>query len=83
MVDISADDTDKNFDENERLDIDRYHSFEYLLNAIRKLEIPRLEINADRLMIELNWTDVLQTLIDYANQNVLRSFRLHLKMDGA
>lgn len=60
-----------------RYDIDRYHNFEYLLNAIRKLEIPRLEINADRLMIELNWTDVLQTLIDYANQNVLRSFPLH------
>lgn len=69
--------------DSERIPDSTEDSYQYLLNLVRKLEMPRLEIDVDQLIVELNWADTLQTLIDYANKNVLRSFRLDLKMDEA
>jgi hypothetical protein len=56
-------------------------SYPYLLNVMTKLEVPRLEIEAHQLIIELQWTDILQGFVDYANKNVFRSFSLYLKME--
>ncbi|MGH9986831.1 MAG: hypothetical protein ACRD8W_23035 [Nitrososphaeraceae archaeon] len=54
---------------------------QFLSDLIKRLEIPILEICPHQVIIENSWTDFIQIIIDYANENVLRSFQLHLEME--
>ena len=66
---------------SERIRDQTEESFQYILNLVTKLEIPRTEIDARQLIIESECTHLLQRLVTFANINILRSFNLHLRME--
>jgi hypothetical protein len=88
IVNTNAEDAHKYFEISQQWDRHQYHSlayqrFEYLLNRLKALEIPILVTGPDQIFIELNWTETLQLLIDFANEKVFQSFNLYLEMTEA
>jgi len=49
--------------------------FSEIVNKIKKL------IATDQLNLELGWTDLLQDLVNYGNNHLLKSFRLWLDLE--
>jgi hypothetical protein len=68
--DILPEDDDKSFDQ-----IDQ----EY--NSTTGKENRRRQAEVRQIIREYKWTNKLQTLIDYGNDNILKTFHLRLKLE--
>jgi hypothetical protein len=48
---------------------------------IEKIEQTAKKSGANKIIGERQWTEVIQTLIEYGNVHILRSFKFHLQME--
>jgi hypothetical protein len=48
---------------------------------IEKIEQTAKKGGANKIIGERQWTEIIQTLIEYGNMHILRSFKFHLQME--